>query len=70
MTACSECGKPIHPERLAAIPAAKTCSMPCSDKRSKKRQAAGSRRAKAKRQSAKRKRRGQKYSSKFVNFPT
>ena len=30
---CIECPKPIHPERLAVSPRAKTCSAACSVKR-------------------------------------
>ena len=30
---CKECPKDIHPERLAAIPQAVTCSRECSQKR-------------------------------------
>ena len=51
---CIECPKPIHPERLAAIPQAKTCSAACSANRKRRhRSEAGTRchqrqRAKAK----------------------
>ena len=34
---CMECGGPIHPERLAAIPQTVTCSRKCSDDRKRKR---------------------------------
>ena len=33
---CIECPKPIHAERLAAIPQAKTCSATCSAKRKRR----------------------------------
>ena len=33
---CIECPKPIHAERLAAIPQAKTCSAECSAKRKRR----------------------------------
>ena len=39
---CTECGEAIHPERLAAIPQAKTCSVTCSADRKRKRRQASS----------------------------
>ena len=36
MLKCIECPKPIHPERLAAIPQAKTCSATCSANRKRR----------------------------------
>ena len=34
---CSECPNPVHPERLAAQPASKTCSAKCAAKRKRSR---------------------------------
>ena len=36
MMKCIECPRPIHPERLAAIPQAKTCSATCSANRKRR----------------------------------
>ena len=37
MKYCSECHHKIHPQRLAAMPGAKTCKTKCSLKRQRKR---------------------------------
>ena len=31
MDECRQCGRPIHPERVRAIPNVKTCSRECSN---------------------------------------
>ena len=46
---CTECDRPVHPERLAAIPHAKTCSSACTELRQKRLQAATSLRTHRKR---------------------
>lgn len=51
---CLTCGGPIHPERLAAQPRAVTCSAPCSAERQKQHQAAGARKAMARRRARRR----------------
>ena len=33
---CEACGKPIHPERLAAIPQTKVCGPACGEERNKR----------------------------------
>ena len=38
---CIECPKTIHPERLAAIPQAKTCSATCSVNRKRRHSSQG-----------------------------
>ena len=42
---CAVCGRPIHPERLAALPRAVTCSAACSGERQRQHRAAGAVRA-------------------------
>ena len=42
---CTECPRTIHPERLAALPRAVTCSSACSLKRQLRHMAAGANRA-------------------------
>ena len=51
---CIECPKLIHPERLAAIPQAKTCGATCSAKRKRRLRSEGSTRC-HRRQRAKKK---------------
>ena len=46
---CTECPRTIHPERLAALPRAVTCSSGCSRKRQLAAQKRGARKAMAKR---------------------
>ena len=54
---CSECPNTVHPERLAAIPNAKTCSRECTDKRQRKHKAAGALKATRKARAARKKER-------------
>ena len=42
---CTECPRTIHPERLAALPRAVTCSSGCSRKRQLRKMAEGSNQA-------------------------
>ena len=49
---CAECPKPIHPERLAALPNAKTCSAACTRVRQLRSKAASSLKAHRKRRAA------------------
>ena len=49
---CTECPRTIHPERLAALPRAVTCSSACSHKRQLRHMAAGSKKAHARKRAA------------------
>ena len=49
---CAECPNPIHPERLAALPNAKTCSAACTRVRQLRSKAASSLKAHRKHRAA------------------